>query len=63
MTWTAFNYQMPGTKVWRDINQRKIISDTWDTQIYSQKARKSRRQGDIQEWGMNSSLSDKAQRT
>ena len=39
MAWTAFNYQKPRTKIWRESNERKIIPDTWDTQIYSQKAR------------------------
>ena len=46
MAWTAFNHQKPGTKIWRESNEREIIPDTWDTQIYSQKDRKSRRQGE-----------------
>ena len=69
MAWTAFNYQKPGTKIWIESNERKIISDIWDSQIYSQKARKSRRQGesrrprDLQEVSRNTSLPDKTQQT
>ena len=69
MAWTALNYQEPGTQVWRESYERKIISDTWNTQIYSQKTgksrgqNKSRRPRDLQEWSMNPSVSDKAQQT
>ena len=69
MAWTAFHYKKPGTIIWGESNETKIISDTWDTQIYCQKARESRRQGesrsprDLQEWSRNSSVSDKAQQT
>ena len=34
----------PRTQVWREGYERKIIFDTWDTLIYSQKAGTSRRQ-------------------
>ena len=44
MDWTALNYQKPRTQVWREGYERKIIFGTWDTQIYSQKAGKSRSQ-------------------
>ena len=69
MAWTALNYQKPRTQVWRESYERKIIFDARDTQIYSLKARKPRRQSesrrprDLQEWSRNSSLSDKAQQT
>ena len=56
-------------KIWRESNEGKIVSDTWDSQIYSQKARKPRGQGesrrsqDLQEWSRNTSLPDKTQQT
>ena len=67
MAWIAFNYQKPGTKIWIESNERKIISDIWDSQIYGQKARESRRQGESrrprEEVSRNTSLPDKTQQT
>ena len=37
-SWTALNYQKFGTKIWRQSNEGKTVSDTWNSQIHSQKA-------------------------
>ena len=45
MAWSAFHHKVSLAKVWRESNERKTVSDTWNTKIYSQKDRESRGQG------------------
>ena len=39
MAWTTFYNQEFRTKIWRESNEGKIVSDTWDSKIYSKKTR------------------------
>ena len=39
MAWTTLYNQEFRTKIWRKSNEGKIVSDTWDSKIYSKKTR------------------------
>ena len=40
LAWTTLHYQEFRTIFWRESNEGKIVSDTWDSKIYSKKTRK-----------------------